>query len=308
MDKIFKEEYNLQQIMQMYWLRPEVITWTSMASFLIGKELKNENNIVELGIGNGYFTFISLGGRFKFPYDWYYNVDLKESSGDIYNTFYEHNNIESFIEHKPKTRINLAIDHKESLLLQASHLGFIDKTILADGNKPFDLPKNTEVFYSNILYWLKDPFEIIKRIDMSLDKVKLVLVFPNNRYKLNTQSHQLKNNLQILLNSGRETNMLWTMDLEEFEKNLSKYTSFKIKKSQTYVSELNSSFYDVGLRPLSKPLIKMVNKLSLEDRNEVKEEWIKTLEPYLTELLLEEINNGPVNGGFNFVVLEKNNA
>lgn len=305
MNKIFHEEYNLQQIMQLYWLRPEVTTWTSVASFLIGRELKKENNIVEMGIGNGYFTFISLGGRFKFDYDWYYNVDFKEPSGDIYNSFNAYNNIESFIEHKPKTKINLAIDHKESLLLQASKLGFIDKTILADANKPFDLPKNTKIFYSNILYWLEDPFGIIKRIDKELSEVKLVLVFPNNRYKINTKSHQLKNRLHILLNNKRETNMLWTMDLLEFEKELSKYTSFKITKSQTYVSELNSSFYDVGLRPLSKPLIKMVNKLSLKDRSEIKQEWIETLEPYMIELMEEEISNGPINGGFNFVVLEK---
>ena len=49
----------------------------------------------------------------------------------------------------------------------------------------------------------------------------------------------------------------------------------------------------------------MANSLSPELRFEVKQEWVCTMMVILNELLENELEKGPKEGGYNFVVLEK---
>jgi len=72
-----KERKKLKEFLYMEWLRMEKVVWNTRASLLIGEALMLGNRICEVGIGNGYFTFMTLGGEFKPEYDWYYNVNTK---------------------------------------------------------------------------------------------------------------------------------------------------------------------------------------------------------------------------------------
>ena len=71
-----------------------------------------------------------------------------------------------------------------------------------------------------------------------------------------------------------------------------------------YLSPLTLQAWDIGLRPLSPPLIKMVKLLSESDRAAIKTEWMEVCRPFLAELLtLDAQSSG--QGGYHFFCLEK---
>jgi len=302
------KNYRVDDFLDMTWLRPENVVWDSAASYLIGNELINERskNILDIGIGNGYFSFMTLGGKFKKEYDWYYNVDTNGfmENKDIYNAL-KVNNIADFIEKEASKRISLAVDHKDNLLKQVEQLGFVDKTLVQDANKSISFT-NIDIVYSNILYWLEKPIDVLKSIDQQLDiGSKVVLVFPNKNFYKHARSYSKESKIWTLLNRGRADSIVWSMDIGEFEKEIKKETSFKIEKYETYLSKFNIQTWDVGFRPFSSPLIKMANYLTAEKRLEIKKEWVDVARPFVDSLMDDEISNGFKNGGFNFVVMSK---
>lgn len=288
------------------WLRPENVAWDSVASKLISDELLISENIMDMGIGNGYFTFITLGGKFDKAYDWYYNVDTEGfwQNKDIYDSV-KVQNISRFIEKKPDKKVKLAVDHKQNLLTQAGQLGFIEKTLCADANDKFSF-EGIDTVFSNILYWLDDPFKVLKNLSENLKTgARIIIVFPNPSFYEYCRSYKLESKTWKMLNRGRAECMMWKMGLEEFGNELAKKTDFKIAKATRYLSKRTLQTWDIGFRPFSSPLIKMANNLSSEKRLEVKMEWCDICQPFIYEFLENEIGKGPSEGGFNFVVLSK---
>ena len=127
----------------MNWLRPEGVVWDCVASQLFRSELINDSgSILEIGIGNGYTSFMQLGGAFDPSYDWYYNVLLQgfDENADIYDASVI-DSVSSFIRKQPEVRIDYAIDHKQNLLDQVSQLNFVNKLSVHDANLPLYLLK-----------------------------------------------------------------------------------------------------------------------------------------------------------------------
>jgi len=295
-----------KRYLYMQWLRPENAVWDATAASLIGGALTKEPGaIAEIGIGNGYFSFMALGGRFTPEYDWYFNVDPAGfyDNADIYNHA-RAKNIASFIEKRPDRRLSLAIDHKSELVAQAEQLGFIDRVLVADANGPMALG-GPRLVYSNILYWLRDPVATLKNIARQLEAgAKLVLAFPNPSFLETCESYRNPSPFWAALNRGRASSMLWSMDLAEFER-AAKPLGLEVQAARRYLSRQTLKIWDVGLRPLSSPLIKMGNALDVAKRREIKTDWCEGLARFLPDLVAEELENGPKNGGFNFVDLVK---
>jgi hypothetical protein len=95
------------------------------------------------------------------------------------------------------------------------------------------------------------------------------------------------------------------MDLPEFNQEISKRGMFRLHYARRYLAPLTLRIWDVGLRPLSVPLVRMANALSPEARKEIKAEWCDTLMRFADPLLDNEIAKGNALGGFNLVVLER---
>src|SRR5438093_1135440 len=192
--------------LNVYWLRPESALWDAIASSVISR-IEFISPSVDVGAGNGIFSFITAGGAFSLAYDWYRNVDPAGfwQNKDIYDTFEQAPDSSSIVR-KPDYTITCALDAKESLLKQAAGLGFYGGTRVAD--------------------------------------------------------------------------------------------------HVTYLSPLTLQAWDIGLRPLSPPLIKMVRLLSESDRAAIKTEWMEVCRPFLAELLtLDARSSG--QGGYHFFCLEK---
>lgn len=290
----------------MSWLRPENVIWDAVAAKMIYHELRESKDLLEVGIGNGYCTFMILGGKFKKEYDYYYNVNTKGfwDNKDIYDHVTSYN-IKQYILKYPENRVKYALDHKSNLLEQTKQLGFVDQLILQNANDVIDFD-GVSTIYSNIIYWLADPIKVIKNFDHLLKKGgKIILVFPNNKFYQYAISYGRKNKLQVLLNRGRADSMMWSMDMEDFAKIIQEHTGLSITKYQKYLAETTLKIWDIGLRPISPHLINMANYLNEKTRMEIKDEWCATILKFLEELLPIELDSGPKEGGFNFVVLEK---
>ena len=295
----------LEDYAYMEWLRSEVVVWHSLADKIIGDELKKSKNIMEIAIGNGFFTFMALGGSFDRKFDHYYSVDLNNFNydKDIYDCPPKIN-IKDYINNKPKNKLEIAIDHKQNTLDQAKLLDLSAKYLCLDANKDFDF-YNVKTIYTNAIYWLQDPISQLKKWYEKLpDKSKIILVFPNNSFYTYCRSFRLESKMWTLLNRGRAKTLMWTMDFLDFEKEINNI-GFRIADFKKYLSKLTLQIDDIGLRPISTHLIKMANSLSPELRFEIKQEWVSTMMIILNDLLENELENGPKEGGFNFVILEK---
>ena len=77
MDDSVLKEFNVSAHLYAYWLRPESGLWDAIAARQIVRDLAGRKNILEVGIGNGFFSFLMLGGRFKPEFDWFYNANTQ---------------------------------------------------------------------------------------------------------------------------------------------------------------------------------------------------------------------------------------
>lgn len=304
MTQSFAEDFNLKAHLDMYWLRPESALWDCIAAKHIGSLLKNKKNILEIGIGNGYFSFITLGGRFAPEFDWFHNVATEGfwENVDIFD-FDSGMSMEQYIEKKPDTRILVAMDHKQSLLNQAERLGYVDTLLRHDCNHPLPRGKFSTV-YSNILYWLNNPLRTIDDTASQLPSGgELIVAFPNSDFYRSCQSYSAKGDLWSILNRGRANHIMWHMDMHDFAREIRQRGLFEIVSTQRYLSQSILKTWDIGLRPLSIPLIKMANALSPKNRMEIKQEWCHTLLKFADSFLAQEVEKGGKEGGFNLVRL-----
>jgi SAM-dependent methyltransferase len=290
------------------WLRPESALWDAIASSVVS-QFPMASPSLDLGAGNGIFSFITAGGAFSPEYDWYRNVDPRGfwANEDIYDTLLAPPR-EAWVASRPESGIDCALDAKPNLLRQSKSLKFYRNVAVANANHPLPFHEGSfQTVFSNILYWL-DSF------DASLKEIRRVLR-AGGRALLCLQDHKFKEycisyrwrelNSEVLrlLNRGRSESSLWTISYSELMA-LAKGIGFKVVTHSYYLSPLTLRAWDIGLRPLSPVLIKMVGKLSEADRLLIKSEWIETLRPFLSELYeLDRKSNE--QGGYHFVCLEK---
>jgi SAM-dependent methyltransferase len=299
-----KREVDFRSHLYAYWLRPECALWDSIAANRLGPLLQGKKDLMEVGIGNGNFSFLMLGGKFKPQFDWFLSASTKGfwDQADIYD-FDAAVSMDSIIENLPNTRIRLGVDHKRNLLNQAARLGFVDEVLEHDCNRPLPATGFSTV-YSNMLYWLTDPMAVIKAIGRSLPpNGELITVFPNSDFYRHCQSYRRDEPIWQLLNRGRASSIMWHMDLPEFEDAIKKDSNFDVALAERYLCPTTLKIWDIGLRPLSVPLIKMANALTPEKRLEIKHEWCETVEKFAEPLLAAELEVGSRHGGFNLVRL-----
>lgn len=301
------DDFDFRAHLSAYWLRPESGLWDSIAARLLRTALKDTSDIMEVGIGNGFFSFLLFGGRFTPEFDWFYSVDTEGfwKHADIFD--HDSNiSINRFIAKAPDVRLSLGLDHKQTLLNQAARLGFVNAIVQHDCNQPLPVDRLYQTAYSNMLYWLNDPIEAMNNIGKTLEPGgQLVTVFPNSDFYKSCVSYVRQEPLWKLINRGRANHIMWHMDLPEFELKIRELGVFEIKSSSRYLAPTTLKTWDIGLRPLSVPLIKMANSLEPGKRQEIKEEWCSTLEQFAVPILMDEMESGASTGGFNLVVLVK---
>lgn len=288
------------------WLRPENVALDGTTSYLVRKQGLSRPAL-DLGCGNGIFSFLTAGGRFGVDFDWYVQVEVETpASGDIYNA--TPNNLAPNIIRCPDYRIDVALDLKQNLLDQAALLDFYERFVQHDANDPLPFPDGEfATIFSNVLYWLDKPVKVLQECHRILaDSGRAILCLPDPAFYTYCESYrwrELGSEWLHLLNGDRDESISWTVTQSEFEK-MADDAGFVVNYHRNYLQRRTLQLWDLGLRPVSRPLIKMANMLTREQRAAFKREWMDAARPMIRALQDEEINASE-DGGFHLFVLSK---
>lgn len=294
--------------LNVHWLRPESALWDAIASSVIS-QFELLSPCLDLGSGNGVFSFITAGGSFSREFDWYRNVNVESfwDNADVYDVFTT--SIDpTWIVQKARYQIDIAVDIKANLVRQAFGLGLYQNFVIADARLCLPFRDNSfQMVFSNILYWLPSPEASLKEVWRVLRPGGYALLcLQDHRFKeycISYRWEELGSQALKLLNRGRRESSYWTISYPELA-TLVRRIGFKLISHLYYLSPLTLRVWDVGLRPLFPVLIKMVGSLDDAARRSIKSEWIGTVRPFLEELYEAERRSCDP-GGYHCVYLQK---
>src|ERR1700722_5847078 len=148
----------LRQLLNVFWLRPETAMWRACDIQAMAR-FKFASPSLDLGCGDGIFSFIRAGGGLGEDFDAFRSVgDLDKffEKADVFDHY--SGKIHPTIATKADYQIDVGFDQKQTLLNKAAELGLYGELRQGDGNSV--LPFADESFrsvFSNIVYWLGDP-------------------------------------------------------------------------------------------------------------------------------------------------------
>ena len=308
----------LKELLNVYWLRPESALWRSI-DIEVMKDFEICGNSLDLGCGDGVFSYIRGGGKFDISFDDYQSIGNLEKyydNEDIHDVFLE--GYSPKINRKPNYLFSTALDHKKNLLLKAKKLNFHQDYILHDANK--DLPFEDHTFdsiFSNILYWLDDIQKSINEISRVLKTGgQVALMLPNKTMSefsfynnLYVKTQDIRYKFLEKLDRGRNSSNIKVSKSYKEWRSIFDNSGLKVLEHKTHLSKTTIQIWDVGLRPIFPVIYKLVNAVDDSDKLiTVKKEWIELFMNYLKplyDLELSGLIDQGVEKGFHYFVLEK---
>lgn len=294
-------EFNnyLYELLKVYWLRPETVLFR-YPDILSMEKFEFESPSMDLGCGDGVFSFIRGGGQFDNAYDVFEVANLDKfytEKADIFDTYNSKKDIKII---KPaEYKIDFAFDHKQALLQKAERLGLYKNFVQGDANEklPFDDDCIKSVF-SNILYWLDDPGAVLKEIYRILQKDgKCCLMLPTpklveysfyNKYYKETKNENMK--FLDIIDRGRTECWKGLYSKREWDKMITD-AGFEIEQCNPHISDSLFRIWDIGLRPLFPLLCKLVQSIDNKDKiMEIKKEWVELFYSICEPLIMNDVN------------------
>jgi SAM-dependent methyltransferase len=305
-----------EQLLNAYWLRPETALWRALDIRAVDG-FQFESPSIDIGCGDGLFSFIRAGGTMGPDFDAFKfltNLDKFFDNVDIYDAFQKP--LTSYeVLTKPLYSIDIGFDHKESLLNKASILNLYKETILGDASVklPFENEKYKSIF-SNIVYWLDEPFSVISEISRILHpQGKVCLLLPNETlpdYSFYNQLYIENGNPKWAflekIDRGRFSNNIQQAKSKSEWENIFSQAGLKVVNHKNYLSKTTVQVWDIGLRPLFPVLKLMTDSIKPQEILLIKKQWIDTIRMFLEPLI--EVDTEVVDGqepAFHCYILEK---
>ena len=122
---------SFEQLLNVYWLRPETALWREL-DIRAMHQFKFTSPSLDLGCGDGMFSFIRAGGAVSNQFDAFRsvaNLDKFFENVEVYDAYEK--NEQSIVVEPPGYQIDVAFDHKENLLKRACSLIYIANPKLA---------------------------------------------------------------------------------------------------------------------------------------------------------------------------------
>lgn len=306
---------HLAQFMNLYWLRPETALWRTLDCMAL-QGIEFTPPIIDVGCGDGLFSFTRGGGMLSPEYDMFTQVENLDSffdKVDIYNHFDE-SVVDPVVQKKTTYQIDLGLDHKEALLKKAVLLGCYNQVKVCDVNNPLPIENSRyRTVFCNILYWLENYKNALNEFHRILaDDGKVVLFVPNDTFK----DYCIYQRLYVktgdpqwawlnLIDRGRSENIKLCQSKKQWLSDFD-VAGFKVVNHRQYLSKTVVEAWDIGLRPISPLLIEMSNKLLLKDRLSIKKKWIAHFIPLIEPLCeLTWFTDNEFPPAFHLFVLEK---
>jgi len=304
-----------EQLLNVFWLRPETAMWREI-DIRAMESFKVSSPSLDLGCGDGIFSFVRAGGEFDNGFDAFRSMtglDDFFNNVDVFDSYDE--KINPVVVSKPCYNFDVGFDQKDNLLKKASRLGMYKSFKQGDANKPLPFPdKSFKSVFSNIIYWLDDPQTVVKEIERILmPGGKVCLMLPNKTLPEFSFYNELfvktdDENWAFLekLDRGRFADNIRQARSNEIWEAMFQEAGLSISEHKTHLSKVAIQVWDVGLRPLFPVLRKMVEAIESEKLPDIKKEWINTLKQFLEPLVLmdEQLGQGS-EPAFHCYILEK---
>ena len=296
-EKDIKEKF--REFLNVYWIRPEH-SFLSTYDYAVLRDifpLPKPN--IDLACGDGLTSFIWAGGKFDFSFDMYHSVkdtDVMYSDDvDVYDCF-EKDFCKPAIIKQPDWNYTYGLDLKKSMLEKAKKLNFYENTINQSFDDPIPLEKKFNSAFSTSL------FAFTSDADVLSNRIKNVNKILNLNGKLVMRLHERTFKQMLFHNYYKQYGFKWAKKLDKFiydhnpdEKfdlawwvEVLKNNGFEINNIHNVVPRLVAYAYLIGFRPMFRTFMSMYNMLSLEQRTELKKQWIPDLVELFEELMFEE--------------------
>lgn len=278
----------LDELLNVFWLRPETALWRSI-DIEIMKDFDFSSPSLDLGCGDGIYSFIRGGGKFDMTFDAFQSVESIDHYFDKVDIYNSSTKINPLIIKNPEYQIDYAFDHKINLLEKGKTLGLYKNFVQGDANKK--LPFNDDYFnsiFSNIIYWLDDPGTVFGEIYRILKPGGCCCVMlPNYNFKdfsfyYDYCVNQQNKKYQFLeyLDRGNMSMIKHVKNKEDWGK-IIQNSGLEVISHKMHLSRTTIQIWNVGLRPLFPLLYKMVTNIDKEKIIEIKKEWIETLKLFI---------------------------
>lgn len=315
MHSMMEASSTFAQLLNIFWLRPETAMWREI-DIQAMKSFKFESPSLDLGCGDGLFSFIRAAGKFQGSFDAFQVMGNLES-------FFENADVfdaggASVVPHVlklPEYKIDIGFDHKENLLRKAEPLKLYIELKLGDANATLPFSDGYfESIFSNIIYWLDDPQKALKEIARVLaPEGKVCLMLPNytlpefsfyNQYFVKTGLEEFE--FLTKIDRGRfGDNIRQAKSGAEWGKMFDEANLKKVSHT-THLSKTAIQIWDIGMRPLFPVLLKMVKLIDSENLGTIKEEWVSIFSEFLEPIVRMDTALGQgEEPAFHCYVLEK---
>tara|TARA_B100000900_G_scaffold331896_1_gene292670 strand:+ start:93 stop:1019 length:927 start_codon:yes stop_codon:yes gene_type:complete len=290
----------LWRYLNIYFLKPFDAVNDTLTSYLIFNNHSLKNNYIELGSGDGMFSYIMCGGKFPLEFDRY--LDVKLSQKDIFDVHKK--NFLLNLDVKKTIRPLISIDAKKNHVIKIKQIGFSKKAVLSSYEKLTLKKESTKLIFYYTAHGVKN---FNKSVNSALKILK-----KNGRIIFLVFDDYVKKNFlcYFLYRKGFLKNFFKNLDNNRF-KEISSYSKkssewriffkskgLKIINESRGLSGVAWQFYDIQTRPILKLLILFFNFFPKNFRRILKFVWMITLYPFLliffivfSNLLIKSNNN-----------------
>ena len=305
----------LEQLLNVFWLRPETALWReidirTMSAF----EMRSPS--LDVGCGDGTFSFIRAGGEFDRSFDAFRSVSQLDQffkNVDVFDSFDE--NLSSAVAKPPKYQIDVGFDHKTNLLKKAGQLGLYRALKQGDANQSLPFPDASfNSVFSNIVYWLDSPQFVISEIARVLKPGGTAcLMLPNITFpqfsfynQLYVKGGDARWKFLEMLDRGRFADNIRQAKSQDEWQAIFEKAGLHVERHHSHLSKLVIQTWDIGLRPLFPVLLEMSNELSPEKHDSIKLKWIQTMKAFLEPLIeIDKSSPGEEQAAFHCFELRK---
>ena len=283
----------LLALLRTFWLRPETALWRALdVQAMEGFPLEEPS--LDFGCGDGLFSFLRAGGRLHPDFDAF------ESMGHLEGYFQNQDAFDHCEEgfalpvlREPSYRITCALDHKENLLKKTRPLGLYREWFQADGNGTLPFPDGQfRSLFCNILYWLDQPGAALREFQRVLQPGGRACLFvPNPRFleasfylQQGGEHAPAEYAFLSLLDRGRMAEIRQLHAPAHWEALIAE-AGLQVERRTDLLSIPTVQMWDVGLRPLFPPLLRMARGLDRAALAPIKAEWVDILMKFLAPLM-----------------------
>ncbi len=266
-----------KNFLNFFWLRPENALIFSLKAEKLNLCKKHfKGNSIDISCGNGIFTFLTYGGEISKKNDMYQSLNY--TNKDIYDNYKKYKiNVTKY----PKKKFTFGTDWKNNLLKKSKKLNFYKNLILHDNNLKLPFKDNHfDFMYNSSSYWVKKfEYHINEMLRVLKPKGRLILTMKTkNIIKFNLKSLTNKNfdkKFYKILDGNRLSSYKGLKNMDEYIKIIEKNKKIKILKIEPIYCRKVNLIWDVGLRPIIKPLAILANSAKIHDRIKAKNLMIK---------------------------------